>query len=253
MIFYYVAKSFNIIISIYVERYVQKKKKEDTSFDRSFVDIIKIFGKVLIWVLAILLILGNLGIEITPLLTGLGIGGIAIAFALQNVLSDIFAYFTIQFDKPFKIGDFIIIGTDMGVIEYIGIKSTRVKTLQGQELVVPNKELSEIRINNYKKMEKRRIVFAFGVEYGTPTAKLKKINTIVTNIFNKIEHARLDRVHLKSFGDFSLNYEVVYYLDSSDYLIYMDTQQDINFSLKNELEKIKVEMAFPTQTIHVKK
>ena len=150
-------------------------------------------------------------------------------------------------------GDFIIIGQDMGTVKHIGIKSTRIQTLQGQELIVSNRELTNARINNYKKMEKRRIVFSFGVEYGTSTRKLKAINSIITGIFKKMKSAELDRVHFKEFGSFSLDYEVVYYLNTNDYTKYMDAQQEINLAIKEQFEKHGIGMAFPTQTIHIRK
>jgi small-conductance mechanosensitive channel len=200
-----------------------------------------------------LLILSNIGVNITSLIAGLGIGGLAIAFALQRILEDFFSSFSIYFDKPFEEGDFIIVGSDMGVVKHIGLKTTRLQTLQGQELVISNKELTDSRVNNYKKMKKRRIVFTFGVEYSTPVAKMKKINKIVEAIFKKIEGADLDRVHFKEFGDFSLNYEIVYYVKTGDYLEYMNIQQEINLTLKQQFEKENIEFAFPSQTIYMKK
>jgi hypothetical protein len=175
------------------------------------------------------------------------------AFALQNILSDLFSSFSIYFDKPFVEGDFIIIGNDMGIVKKIGIKSTRIQTLQGQELVVSNKELTSTRINNYKKMSKRRAIFNFGVEYSTSKKKLEKIPTIVKKIINNIELASLDRAHFKSFGDSSLDFEVVYYVDSSDYAKYMDIQQEINLALVLAFEKEKINFAFPSRTIYMAK
>ncbi|MCA9487193.1 mechanosensitive ion channel family protein [Candidatus Woesearchaeota archaeon] len=253
VIVYYVIKVLDIIMNIGAEMYIVKHQEKDRTFDRSFVDIIRVVVRILLWVIGILFVLDNLGIEITPLLTGLGIGGIAVAFALQSVLADIFAYFTIQSDKPFKIGDFIIIGTDMGTVKYIGIKSTRIQTLQGQELVVSNRELTDVRINNYKRMKKRRIVFSIGVVYETPTKKLHKILEILKDACAAQEKVTVDRVHFAKFGAYSLDYEVVYYLDSSDYNEYMTTQQNINFAIREAFEKEKIDMAFPTQTIYVNK
>jgi len=141
----------------------------------------------------------------------------------------------------------------LGTVEHIGIKTTRLKTLQGQELIVSNRELTETRVNNYKKMEKRRIAFGFGVEYDTPLKKLKKIPIIVKEIIDKIKLAELNRAHFKEFGDFSLNFEVVYYVKIGDYNIYMDTQQEINFALKERFEKEGIVFAFPTQTLYLNK
>jgi small-conductance mechanosensitive channel len=168
-------------------------------------------------------------------------------------LGDLFSAFTIYFDKPFEEGDFIIVGNDMGVIKQIGIKSTRIEALGGQELVMSNSELTSTRINNYKKMNKRRVVFSFGVEYKTKVEQLKKIKKIVTKIIEKESHATLDRVHFKEFADSSLNFEVVYYVDSSDYNIYMDTQEKINIEIKKQVEGMGVDFAFPSRTVYIKK
>ena len=216
-------------------------------------EVLKKVVKGVLWAIAIIIVLSNFGYNVSTLAAGLGIGGIAIAFAFQAILGDIFASFSIYFDKPFKIGDFILIGNDMGTVKHIGIKTTRIQTLQGQELIVSNKELTETRVHNYKKMERRRISFTFGVEYDTKLKKLEKILEIVKEIFKKIKIADLDRVHFKQFGDFSLNFEVVYYVNKPDYLEYMDTQQEINFALKERFEKESIEFAFPTQTIYVNK
>lgn len=229
------------------------KKTAENGEDTTATLILGKIAKASTWVIAVLLILSNIGFNITSLIAGLGIGGVAVAFALQNVLEDLFSSFTIYFDKPFKKGDFIIVGQDMGVVKSIGIKSTRLQTLQGQELVISNRELTSTRVNNYKKMEKRRIAFAFGVEYGTSVIRLKLADEIVREIFKNMEMVQLDRVHFKEFGPFSLNFEVVYYLDSNDYNKYMDTQEQINLEIKGQFEKKGISMAFPTQTVYIKK
>jgi small-conductance mechanosensitive channel len=198
-------------------------------------------------------IMSNLGFDVTSLVAGLGIGGIAVALALQSVLSDVFSSFSIYFDKPFQAGDFIIVGQHMGIVKHIGIKSTRIQTLQGEELIISNKELTSARVQNFKKMEKRRITFTFGVTYQTPVKKLKKIPEMVKEIVAKIELADLDRVHFRKYGDFSLNFEVVYYVKIPDYGKYMDTQQEINLALKERFEKEGIEFAYPTQTIFLNK
>lgn len=209
--------------------------------------------KIVLWSLALLLILSNMGYNINSLIAGLGIGGIAIAFALQKVLEDIFSAFSIYYDKPFEVGDFIIIGDDLGTVKDIGLKSTRIQTLKGQELVVSNREMTNTRINNYKKMKKRRITFEFGVTYQTPLKKLKEIPKTVKKIVKETKNAELDRVHFKSYGDFALIYQVVYYMLVPDYNKYMDTQQEINLALKEEFERAGIEFAYPTQTIYHQK
>lgn len=200
-----------------------------------------------------IIVLENLGYNVKSLATGLGIGGIAVALAMQNVLSDIFASFSIYFDQPFRVGDFIVIGNERGTVKNIGVKSTRLQSLQGEELIISNKELTQAQIHNYKKMQRRRIVFGFGVVYDTPVAKLKKILDIVKEITESIDIVDLDRVHFTKFGDYSLQFEVVYFLNSNDYTKYMDIQQEINLKIKEKFEKEKIKMAFPTQTIQVDK
>lgn len=251
---YYVVTGLQNIIDYGFKKLLKKRQQDDKGkFDPHIINLFRKISRIILWSIAVLIFLQNLGYDITALIAGLGIGGIAIAFALQNILSDIFSSFTIYFDKPFEVGDFIIIGNDMGTVKQIGIKSTRIQTLQGQELVVSNKELTETRVNNYKKMKKRRIVFEFGVVYRTPTEKVKKIPQIVKKIIDDIEITDLDRVHFNKFGDSALNFEVVYYLNSSEYNDYMDTQQDINLKIKEQFEKEGIEMAFPTQTIFLNK
>lgn len=242
------------ILGVTIQHFVEKTyRKKDEEVDQGVIDVSKRILSMIIWIFAFLWILSNLGYNVTGLLAGVGVAGIAIGFALQGVLEDFFAFFSIHFDKPFKPGDFIIIGNDLGTIKKIGIKSTRIQSLQGQELVVSNKELTNTRINNYKKMEKRRIAFNFGVTYNTPVKKLRKIPKMVRSIFDKTDKADIDRVHFKSYGDFSLNYEVVYYVDTSDYNVYMDIQQEVNLNLKEKFEKEKIEFAYPTQTIFLNK
>lgn len=251
IITYYVVRAIQRLIDYATRKVIEKRQKEEEVSDSTVIDLLGKILKITLWVVALILILSNLGYNISTLIAGLGIGGVAIAFALQNILVDIFAAFSIYFDKPFQIGDFIIVGEDLGVVKKIGIKTTRIHTLHGEELVVSNRELTETRVHNYKKMERRRIVFSFGVKYETPTEKLKKIPSIIKGIIDKTELADIDRVHFKSFGDFSLNFEVVYYLRSSDYNKYMDTQQEINLAIKGQFEKQGIEMAYPTQTVYV--
>ena len=250
---YYVIRGLQTLIDYGARKIILKRQKEEKGVDTSVIDLLSKILKACLWVVAVILILSNFGYNVSTLIAGLGIGGIAIVLALQNILTDIFSSFSIYFDKPFQIGDFIIVGDDAGVVKKIGIKTTRIQTLQGEELVISNKELTETRIHNYKKMEKRRIVFSFGVVYETPTEKVKKIPSIIKDIIDKIELADIDRVHFNKFGDFSLNFEVVYYLKSREYSKYMDTQQEINLAIKERFEKEGIEMAYPTQTIFVNK
>lgn len=207
--------------------------------------------QIAVWLVGILFVVNNLGYNITTLIAGLGIGGIAIALAAQTILGDLFSYIVIFFDKPFELGDFIIVNDDKGTVEYIGIKTTRIRTLNGEQLVCSNTDLTNSRVHNYKRMEERRIDFKFGVVYDTPAEKLKRIPGQVKDIIEDMDGTRFDRAHFQSFGDFSLDFEVVYYVLSSDYNNYMDIQQEINFRLFECFEDEQVEFAFPTQTLYV--
>jgi small-conductance mechanosensitive channel len=252
----YGALAVKTIVLRAIERYFQKRAKaeddeNDKEIDKGFLSFLKTSLQIVIWVIVALLILQNIGYNVGALLGGLGIAGIALAFSLQNVLSDLFAYVSIFMDKPFKVGDFIIVGGDMGVVKHIGIKTTRIKTLEGQELIMTNKELTEARVNNYKRMEERRVVFTFGILYETPHKKLKEIPGIVEDIIENVEILRHDRTHFHAFGDFSLNFEVVYYVKSPDYNTYMDCQQKINLDLVEAFEKKGIVFAYPTQQLYV--
>ncbi|MCD6323477.1 MAG: mechanosensitive ion channel family protein, partial [Clostridiales bacterium] len=224
-------------------KYWQKKHKDD---DKLAVKWISIVIKVLIWAVALLLFLDNIDVKITALIAGLGVGGIAVAFALQAILEDLFSFVTIFFDRPFELDDFIIVGDLMGNVEHIGIKTTRVRSLSGEQLIFSNKDLTNSRLRNYKRMEKRRVNFRLGVTYDTPLEKLKEIPILIKEIIDDTGDCDFDRAHFFEFADFSLNFEIVYYILSQDYNIYMDVQQKINFRIKEEFEKRSIEFAFPT-------
>jgi len=239
------------IIAYAIESY-WAKKEEDVARKQGFAGILTVI-KVVVWGLAIVVLLDNLGIKISALIAGIGIGGVAIALAAQAILGDLFSYFAIFFDKPFEIGDFIIVGDFLGTIEHIGIKTTRVRSLGGEQLVFSNADLTGSRIRNYKRMQKRRVVFRFGVTYQTTQGQLKEIPGVVKKIIEGVKDTVFDRAHFFEYGNFSLVFEVVYYVMSADYNVYMDVQQEINFKLKSELEKRGVEFAYPTQTLYMQK
>lgn len=215
--------------------------------------LLKKIIQIVVFVFAILIVLYVFNVDLTGAVVGLGVGGIAIAFALQSTLSDFFSAFSIYFDRPFEIGDFIVVGDYSGTVTNIGIKSTRLKLLQGEELIVSNKELTNDSVRNFRKLEKRRITFTIGVTYDTPLQKLKKIPQIITDIIKNIDTADVERVHFTEFGDCSLKFLISYYVNSSDYAIYLDTQQQINFAIKEAFERESIEMAFPTRTVYIKK
>ena len=255
VVIYTVVRILQQVVSYIFQRNVKKRLEEDPRFDDSAVKLLSRAINVVIWIVVILFVVQNdpFNYDITALVAGLGIGGIAIAFALQSVLSDIFASFTIYFDKPFRTGDFIVVGDMLGTVKHIGIQSTRIQSLWGEEIVIPNKDLTSARIKNYKQMETRRIKFQFGVTYQTSAAKVKKIPDMVRKIIEDIELAELNRVHFFEFGDSSLNFEVMYVVDSPEYEVYMDIQQEINLTLMAQFQKEGIEFAYPTQTIYLEK
>jgi len=238
-------------ISVLIDYLFKRKIKNEDPATASALKTISTISKFVVWIIVLLFILSNLGIEITSVIAGLGIGGVAIAFALQNILSDLFSSFAIYFDKPFVVGDFIIVGDKMGVVEKIGLKTTRLRALQGEEITFSNQFLTSAQIQNFKKMAERRVVFKLDFTYNTPSEKLKQIPNIIKNIVDQQENARFDRAHFASFGSSALVYEIVYYVLSADYNEYMDIQQNLNLAIKLDLEKLAVDFAYPSQTIYL--
>jgi len=239
-------------LKFFISQYTIKKEGGDIAKVKELGGLLTTIN-ILIWAIAIIFFLDNIGFKITTVLAGLGIGGVAIALAAQTILADLFSYFAIFFDKPFAVGDFIIVDGFLGSVEYIGIKTTRIRSLSGEQVIFSNRDLTNSRIKNYKRMEKRRVVFQLGVVYQTPVEKLKEIPEVIENIIKDIADTQFDRCHFFSFGDFSLIFEIVYYVLSSDYNKYMDIQQEINLRIAEEFEKRQIEFAYPTQTIYLNK
>ena len=207
---------------------------------------------VAVWILGLVFLLSNLGYNITAVITGLGVGGIAIALASQVVLGDLFSYFVIFFDRPFEIGDFISVDDKSGTVEYIGIKTTRLRALNGEQLIFSNTNLTNSRVHNFKRMAERRIQFTLGVIYRTTPEQVKRIPGMVKGIIEATPDTRFDRGHFSGFGNFSLNFEFVYFITSPDYNLFMDRQQNIYLAILEAFEREGIEFAFPTQEIFVK-
>lgn len=207
--------------------------------------------RIALWSLVLLLALDNLGIKVTALVAGLGVGGIAVALAVQSILGDLFASLSIVLDKPFAIGDFIVVDDLQGTVEHIGLKTTRVRGLGGEQLVLANSDLLKSRIRNYKRMEERRIAFTVGVVYQTPAEKLERIPRIIREVVEAQANCRFDRAHFAAFGDFALSFETVYYVTDPDYAVYMDVQQAINLGLFRRFQAEGIAFAYPTQRILV--
>jgi small-conductance mechanosensitive channel len=230
---------------------MMKRRKEEDAGSATTLAALGFVAKLVLWSVVLLLALDNLGVNITGLIAGLGIGGIAVALALQNVLGDLFASLSIVLDKPFVIGDFIIVDEFLGTVEHIGLKTTRVRSLSGEQLVFSNADLLGSRIRNFKRMYERRVAFTVGVTYQTPAEKLPRISAILREVIEAQRDVRFDRAHFKEYGDFALIYEVVYYVTSPDYNKYMDIQQAVNFDIYGRFQQEGLDFAYPTQTLFV--
>jgi len=212
---------------------------------------ITFIARLLLWAVVLLMTLDNLGVNITTMIAGLGVGGVAVALAVQSILGDLFASLSIVIDKPFVIGDFVIVEDYMGTIEHVGLKTTRIRSLGGEQIVFSNGDLLKTRLRNFKRMRERRALFKFGVLYQTPIEKVEKIPHLVRAIVEARQKVRFDRAHFKGFGDSSLDFEVVYWMLDPDYNLYMDVQQTINLEMLRVFEREGVGFAYPTQTLFI--
>jgi small-conductance mechanosensitive channel len=225
----------------------EKKAGEEEAL--TWLGAIEWLGKTAIWTIVLLIALENLGVDITGLAAGLGIGGIAIALAAQSVLGDLFSAFSIYIDQPFVLGDYLTVGDYSGTVQKIGMKTTRLKGLTGEQLVFSNSDLVGSRIQNFGRLVERRVAFAVGVTYDTPTVKVEKIPGIIQEVVESQDHAQFDRSHFKELGDSALIVETVYHVLLPEYQYKMNIQQAINLELMRRFEDERIEFAFPTQTI----
>lgn len=203
-----------------------------------------------IWVTLFLAILANGGVQITAFVASLGVGGVAVALALQNVLVDLFSSIAIGLDKPFVVGEFIAFGGDLGTVTKVGIKSTRINSLSGEELAISNSQLLKNLIHNYSRMRQRRVVFHFRLPFGTPRDKLPTIAERVKGIVQAETPTRFDRGHLATFGEYGLEFEVVYYVLDPSYNVFMDIQQRINIGILELCDELGVRIALPARELH---
>ncbi|MGB5367801.1 MAG: mechanosensitive ion channel family protein [Polyangiales bacterium] len=237
-------------LQIWLEHY---RKIEEDGANRTTMNALSFVGRLSLWVVVFLLVIDNLGVDVTALVAGMGIGGIAIALAVQNILGDLFASLSIVLDKPFVNGDFIAVGDMAGSVEHVGIKTTRIRSISGEQLVFSNSDLLQSRVRNFGRMEQRRVVFSLGVTYQTPAEKLERIPSLIRVAIETQESVRFDRSHFASYGDSALNFETVYYVESSDYTQHMDILQAVNLRIYRAFEDEGIEFAYPTQTLFVAK
>lgn len=238
------------MFDFWIER-SRQRAREATGAESASLSALNFIGKLILWSLLLLVALDNLGVNVTAMVAGLGVGGIAVALAVQNILGDLFASLSIVIDKPFEIGDFIILDDYMGSVEHVGLKTTRVRSLGGEQLVFSNSDLLKSRLRNYKRMRERRVVFKFGILYATTPEQLEQVPILVKQIITGQPQVRFDRAHFASFGDSSYDFEVVYWMLDPDFNRYMDTQQAINLAMVRAFKQIGVDFAYPTRTLHL--
>lgn len=221
--------------------------KEESA--RTPIGLITSVMEVLVILIVMMMGLSNLGIDIGALIAGLGIGGIAVALAAQNILGDLFASFSILFDKPFVIGDFILVGQDMGTVENIGLKTTRVKSLTGEQLIFSNKDLLESRIRNFKRMRERRVVQKFRFHFQTSVEHLQHLPQWIQEILTKKEKVRFDYCCLTEIGEYAYVYEVVFWMLDPDNTLYLKTQESFYHDLIVKINQEEVFLAVPTHAV----
>ncbi len=248
---YYVTKVLIVISDYGFRKVIEKQEENGDTYDASIFRIARTILRILIWIVAFLVVLQNFNFQVSALVGGLGILGLAFAFGIQSILEDLFSIFSIYIDKPFKVGDYIKVGEDMGTVDKIGIKSTRIKTFKGQELLISNKELTSARINNFRRMKTRAVVFKLAFAFDTPVEKLEKISDIIKKIIEKQENTEFLRVHFIEISESVFIFEVAYKLLDKDYTLHLNTKQAINFGIAKSMVKEKIEFAYPTRTVNL--
>ncbi len=250
-----VAVTFMVILFItstlvlLIKSYFKRKYPDKSHLNE--VGAVSLIINIVVWGLGLGFLFDNMGYDLTAIIAGLGIGGIAVALAAQNILGDLFNYFVIFLDRPFEVGDFIAVGDKSGTIEHIGVKTTRLKSLTGEQLIIANSDLTSSRIHNYKRMQLRRVEFKLGIAYETSMENLREVPDLLKKIVSEQELAQFDRAHFASYGDSTLDFVIVYNMLNSDYNVYMDTQQKINLRIFEEFQKRGIEFAYPTRKLYV--
>lgn len=239
----------NAAVGAWLRAHVERRSGDPGS--ATIASVLGVIARVALWSVVVLVMLDNVGVDVTALVASLGIGGVAVALALQNILGDLFASLAIALDKPLVIGDFIITGDVMGTVVRVGLKTTHLRSLSGELIVLSNSDLLGSRIRNYKRMSERRVLFGFGVTYDTPGDQLERIPVTVREIVEAQALARFDRAHFARLGESAFEFEVVYYVKDADYNRYMDVQQAINLRLVAAMQEAGVGFAFPTRTLHL--
>ena len=240
------------LLSYWITKLASKRELSDEA-KASVVNSTQVIMRTLVWLAATLFVLQNMGVNISAVLAGLGIGGVAVALASQAILGDLFNFFVILLDKPFHVGDFIVTDTIAGTVEHLGLKSIRVRSLSGELLIVSNTKLLGMEVKNYRHMKRRRVVIKTSVVYDTPPEKLKRIPAMIKEAVSTLEKTTFDRSNLSCLGDFSIDFETVYFVESPDYNFHMETQESFLRAVMAGFKKEAIEFAYPTQTLYVKK
>ncbi|HAR43877.1 MAG TPA: mechanosensitive ion channel protein MscS [Bdellovibrionales bacterium] len=242
----------SLAIAFWIENYLKKRSLSDTATATS-IGLISFSTKFALYSILVLLAVHNLGFNVTTLIAGLGVGGIAVALAVQNILGDLFASLTIVLDKPFVVGDFIVVGDFMGTLEHIGLKTTRIRSLSGEQLIFSNSDLLQSRVRNFKRMSERRVSFSLGVIYQTSSEQLSRIPTLIKEIVSAVPNTRFERCHFLKFGTSSLDVETVYWVLNPDYGVYADIAQQVNLEIFRRFGAEGIQFAYPTQTLFIQK
>lgn len=241
----------NGLITFWFRDYAERKAASDLA-SRSTIAAFSFVARAALWTMLGLVALNRLGYDVTALITGLGVGGIAVALAVQNILGDLFGALAIVLDKPFVVGDAIAVDTLIGTVEHIGLKTTRLRALDGEQLVFSNADLLRSRIRNFKRMQQRRVVFTLGVSYDTPPDTVERIPQMIREAVESQQQVRFDRCHFKAYGESALTFETVYFVTTPDYAAFMSANQAINLTILRRFAAEKVEFAYPTRTVFVK-
>ena len=238
---YFVLRFFSAVILLLLESRIRSQKHGEEKIKQ--LGGLMLIINVIIWISGLVFLFENLGYNVTTIVAGLGIGGIAIALAAQNILGDLFNYFVIYFDRPFEVGDFIVVDDKSGTVEYLGIKTTRIRSLSGEQIIIGNSNIASARIHNHKRLINRRVVFTINIDYRTPPEKLQTIPSMLKAIVEQQKPVLFDRAHFATFGDWSLKFEVVYLVLDPEFNKFMDIQQAINFKIVEELRKNEIYIA----------
>ena len=241
----------NGLINFWFQNYAERKADSDVA-SRTTIAAFSFVARAILWTMLLLVALNRLGIDVTALVTGLGVGGIAVALAVQNVLGDVFAALAIVLDKPFVVGDAIAVDTLTGTVEYVGLKTTRIRSVNGEQLIFSNTDLLKSRIRNFKRMQERRVVLTIGVSYDTPPDAIERIPAMLREAVESQQQVRFDRSHFMSYGDSSLVFETVYFVLTADYLTFANVNQAVNLAVLRRFSAEGIEFAFPTRTIVVR-